>query len=115
MNANDELYNHPEIKAYLAHAEKEMLPKMKESAMSVAIVTDAIDPKICMEIGAAVLYDKPLVIVLRPGTKVTANLKRLASTIIEGDMNDPSTHERLQDAITKVLTQDRRVKKDQPQ
>jgi hypothetical protein len=41
----DELLDDPVIREYLDHAEREMLPKMKQSAISIAIVTGNVDIK----------------------------------------------------------------------
>jgi hypothetical protein len=105
-----DIYGDPEFQAYLAHAKKEMFPKMKSSALSVTILTDNPDPKICLELGAAILFDKPLVILVPREMKIPANLKRCAAAIIQGDPNDPAVRAQMQEAITRVIEQDQRAK-----
>lgn len=103
-------FDDPRLKAYLAHAQEEMFPKMKDSALSITILTDKPDPKVCLELGAAILFDKPLIILVPREMKVPANLKRCAAAIIQGDPNDPAVRAQMQDAISRVIEQDQRAK-----
>lgn len=103
-------FEDPEFKAWLKRAKEEMFPKMKESALSVTIFNSEPDPKLCIEVGAAVLFDKPLIILAPNGAKLPANLKRLASAIIFGSPSEESTIRELNAAVTRVLTEDQRAK-----
>ena len=104
-----ELFNDPQLQTYLAHAEREMLPEMEKSAFVLSLVTGKTDAKICLEIGAAVMLDKPIIAVIIQGATVPANLKRVASVIIEGDIKDEATLNKIQQAMKNVLENDRRV------
>jgi hypothetical protein len=97
------------LRDFFKHAKEEMLPKMKGSALSVVIAAEP-DIKLCLEVGAAVLYDKPIVVVLPKGRAVGANLKRIASVIVEGEIGDPDFSQRLQDALKAVTDNDIRAK-----
>jgi hypothetical protein len=106
------LFDDPDVKEYLDHAEKEMLPKMKDSALTIALYPGEVDIKLCVEIGAAILLDKPIILVASTDKPIPANLVRVASAIIQCDnIKDQSTQDRIEAAITQVLTQDRRVDK----
>lgn len=94
---------------FFQSARDNLFPKLKTSALSITIMAEP-DPKLCMELGASILFDKPIIALVPPGQRVPANLRRVASAIVEGDMKDPATKQRLQDAITRVLANDRRVK-----
>jgi len=94
---------------FYRNAREKLYPKMKASAIAVIIATEP-DPKLCMEIGAAVLFDKPLVVVVPLGEKLPSNLSRIASAIVQGDANPAKTKQRMEDAITRVLANDKRVK-----
>jgi hypothetical protein len=109
MSAFDDLFDDPELARYLEHAEKDMLPKMKSSALTI-IITAEPDIKLCCEVGAAVMYDKPFVLLVPPGRRVPANLRRLASVIVEGDVTDPGVMKRLQRALENVMKNDARCK-----
>jgi hypothetical protein len=95
---------------YFRHAKEELFPKMKASAMSITIFHSEPDPKLCMELGAAILFDKPIILVVPdPDRQIPANLRRIASVIVVGNPLDPETQQRMQDAITAVLDNDVRV------
>lgn len=102
-------FDDPNLKAYLRHAQREMFPKLKGSALSLTILHGDPDPKLCLELGAAILFDKPLIVLVPDRERpVPANLKRVASAIVYGAPNDPTTQERLQDAINSVVKNDQR-------
>ena len=103
-------FEEPEMKAYLAHAKADMFPKLKGSALSLIIAADP-DPKLCLELGAAILFDKPIVVLVPEGRVLPANLKRVASAVVEGDPSDPKVSQQMQDVIKGVINQDRRVKR----
>jgi hypothetical protein len=105
-----DLFDHPAVQHYLARAEREMLPMLADSAVSVTIFSGKVDIKLCVEMGAAVLLDKPIIIVVCGSEPVPANVRRVASAIIEGETSDPAVMRQLQDAITRVLAEDRRVR-----
>ena len=94
------IFDNPKLKAYLKHAESEML----------IIYSDKADVKLCLEVGAAVLFDKPIIVVKVGDKPIPANLKRIASAIVEGDVNDAATKVKLQEAISAVIAKDNRVK-----
>ena len=104
-------WDDPEAQAFLEHSKKDMMPKMKESAMSITIFHPDPDPKLCVELGAAILYDKPLIILVPPGRIVPNNLRRVASAIVEGDIDDPAVQQKMQQAIDHVYKNDRRAKR----
>lgn len=109
-------YDDPTLAAMLKRFAKEVMPQMQDSAISLAIIGKP-DAKLCLEIGAAVLFDKPIIIAVRKGDPVPANIKRVASAIIELDrdnLESPITQQQIQDAITQVLTHDARVRKGKP-
>lgn len=92
----------PEIKAWIEAVEHDMLPKMESSELSVAIFNGTIDAKLCVEIGAAILYDKPVVVIAPPGARVPKNLEQCA-LIVRGDPKDPATQQRMTEAISLAL------------
>lgn len=98
-----------ELKAYLEHAKDEMFPKLKRSALNVTILGEP-DPKLCLELGAAILFDKPIIVLVPSDRPVPANLRRVAAEVVQGGMNDPTTDQRLRDAIARVLKNDVRTR-----
>ena len=101
----------PKLKAYFRHAKDYLFPKLKGSALSLTILNGDPDPKLCLEIGAAIMFDKPLIVLVPNGTPIPANLKRLAAAIVQGDpLTDSGVYDRLQQAIKEVLANDQRTK-----
>ena len=95
---------------YFEHAQKEMLPKMKASALSIHINSKNPDIKLCAELGAAILFDKPIIVLVpSDAPPLSANLKRVASFIVQGDVNDPETLKKLSDAIQSLTSEDKRA------
>jgi len=106
-----DLFDDPNLQSYLTRAEREMLPMMEKSAIAITLVTGSVDVKICLEIGAAIMLDKPIIAVISEGAKVPANLKRVANVIVEGNMKDAATLAKLQQAISNIMAQDPRAPK----
>ena len=95
---------------FLKRAEAEMFPKMQDSAMSVVIFRAKPDPKLAIEVGAAILMDKPLILVVQPGEVVPPVLARISSAIVEGKLDDPDTQRRFHEAINHVIDNDPRAR-----
>ena len=110
MNLNDE---DPVIREFLRQFGETILPKMMESALCCVIGSDRPDPKQCLEVGAAVLLDKPLILCLPRGRSISVNLRSCATAIIEVNEDGTMTEiqrEEFQRAITRVIKNDPRIK-----
>jgi hypothetical protein len=92
----------PETQEFFDHFERYGLPAMKESAMCIAIHGEKIDAKMCLEIGAAVLLDKPIIITVVRGAAISPALRRVASEIVEFDPSADG-QKQIQSAIDRVL------------
>lgn len=100
----DELLNEGEVKDFLFRAERDMLPKMKASCMSVVIGAEDSDIKLALEVGAAILFDKPLLVVVPPGRIIPAGLRRVATLVLdEFDFTAPDAQARLKQAIDTMM------------
>lgn len=96
----DDPWDDPDTKAWLADTQKRLPQMIRDSRMVVSIVPES-DPdvKFCVELGMAIMLDKPLVFVVRPGTKVAEHLIRCADEIIECDMSNEADKLRLAEAL----------------
>lgn len=103
----DSFWNDPDIQGWLRAVESDLLPKMESSAFALAISDGRVSADMAVQIGAAVLLDKPLVLLALPGASIPAPLQRVAAAIVRGSMTDPATaaatKARLSDAITAVM------------
>ena len=79
----EDLLNLAEMRDFLFRAQRDMFPKMQASALSLVIGSDEPDAKLALEVGAAVLFDKPLLLVIPAGRVVSASLRRAATEIVE--------------------------------
>jgi hypothetical protein len=91
------------VKAFLARAQAEALPKITSSAMVVQIVPDEPDPKVAIELGYTLLLDKPLMLVALPGVTVPAHLARAADVIVPWSDDKQEMQRRVLDAIRQFL------------
>lgn len=70
---------------FYADAVKNMFPKLAESAFM--LTTGAGDgrprPEACLQLGAAILMEKPIMVVALKGQRVPDALRRAAHTIVE--------------------------------
>jgi hypothetical protein len=88
---------------FFEHARREMFPKLKSSAMSLMILGEP-DPKLCLELGAAILFDKPILVIVPKGRSVPLALRTIANKILEDvDMNDESSQTRLSAAMREMM------------
>lgn len=100
----EELLNTAEVKDFLFRAEHEMFPKMADSACSLTIYSGAWDAKLAVELGAALLLDKPIILLAVKGVAIPARLRRIADQVVEvGDVNEPGAKEKVQAALRAVL------------
>lgn len=98
-----DIYDDPEFRAYRRRVQTELVPKMAGSGVIVTLLPEGeIDVKFAVELGISIMLDKPIIAVVRPGTKVPAKLALVADRIIEGDMDDPTMIARLRLAVDEM-------------
>jgi hypothetical protein len=98
-----DVWEDPEVKEWLESAGRDMLPKMKDSALSIAIFSGTVDPKLCMEIGAAILYDKPIMLLVTDDQQLPPTLEKIAAAVVRGDPCTEATKNKLTAAISRVM------------
>lgn len=98
----------PEFDAYAEHVRKEVLPMVKDSAVFISITpanTKELDVKFAMELGMAIMLDKPIIAVIKPGTKIPEKMARVVEKFVEIDSDgiiSDEAKERLMYAITEL-------------
>lgn len=95
------------FKKYAKHVREEMVPKMRGSAyvMTVAPTGGDVDVKIAVEIGYAILMDKPLIVLKPAGRTVAEKLLRIADHIIEGDMDTEEGRASISEQLRRLMNQ----------
>lgn len=80
----------PEFGAFLARVDAELIPKIRATEAVISFVPDSeTDSKYAVELGLAVALDKPIILLVRPGVKVSAKTARIADEIVEIDFMKP--------------------------
>lgn len=85
----------------------DLLPKIEGSAIGASIVPldpAAFDVKFAVELGAMIMLDKPIILLVQPGTVLPDALVRVAVEIVEFDRDDlEGSSTRMRDAMDRVL------------
>lgn len=75
-----------EFQQWLDKARREMFPKLAASDTFLSLCPEGEpDAKFCLELGAAIMFDKPIVVVAVEGREVPPGLLRIAHHVIEAD------------------------------
>jgi hypothetical protein len=101
----------PTTKAWIEHVVDEMVPKLKSSAVVVSIVpgTAELDVKFCVELGATIMLEKPLIITVFGDRPVPPKLEALADEVVRlPEGIDPAGSRALAEALERVLPQRKR-------
>ena len=96
----------PEYDEFVRRCREELVPKIAGSDIFVSITPespDKVDIKFAVELGLAIMLNKPICAVIRPGTKVPEKLTRVVDRFVELDLNDPTQKTRLTDALQEML------------
>lgn len=96
----------PEWKAYAAHAANDLIPKVTSSAVTLALVPDPeteLDMKFCIELGACIMLDKPILGIAVPGQRIPERYLRVADEVLYIDLSTPEGQEELQQGLTSFM------------
>jgi hypothetical protein len=79
------LWDTEEGNAYVTRVRTELVPMIEGSAVGVSIVPtnpEDVDVKFAVELGLMIMMDKPICLVVQPGTEIPERLKRVADEIV---------------------------------
>ena len=74
---------------FARHCREELIPKIDDSAIIMSLVPDRTDVKFAVELGFAIMYDKPILALVPEGVTIPGHLARVADKIITVDLADP--------------------------
>jgi hypothetical protein len=88
----------PEVKRWKEHIERDMVPKMESSnvVISIAPPKGKFDVKFAVELGAAIMLNKPIIVISETNDDVPPLLRLVAHKIVVGSISDPGFQDRLQ-------------------
>jgi hypothetical protein len=73
---------------FVEHTRRETLTQMDASAFVLSIVpTGGTDIKFAVELGLAIMLDKPLLAIVAPGAEVPNKLRLVANEVVEADID----------------------------
>jgi nucleoside 2-deoxyribosyltransferase len=100
----EDILDHPDVKRMLNQFRDSVLPNIKGSNTVGCIISGKDpDPKMCFEMGAALLLDKPILAICFDRAYVSRHLLRIAAEIVEvTDLKNPADTQRVTDAIQRV-------------
>lgn len=79
-----------------------LVPRIEGSALYVGIMPDMedIDAKFCVELGVAIMLNKPILALKGPGVELSPKLLRVADEVFEiDDLSNPEERRRLAEVI----------------
>jgi hypothetical protein len=91
------------LRGFADGARRDTIPKMQGSLFCMMILDGEPDIKLALEIGMALLLDKPLFIVAVGNIWISPRLRQIADAVIEGPAFDESMKERIQAAVGKFM------------
>ena len=99
-----DLERNPEWQEWTRHVREEVIPKIDASAIAISLVPRGKpDVKYAVELGLSILMEKPIILLVRPGTVVPRKLRQIADGVIEADMDDPRASEHVAERIERIV------------
>jgi hypothetical protein len=99
----NDIENDPEFQAWKRNVQTNLIPKLEGSSSVVSIMPQGEpDVKYAVELGLSIMMDKPIILVVAPGTKVPAKLALVADDIVEADWAGENM-EKTRDAIMAAI------------
>lgn len=102
MSDNDEDFD-----AWAAEVSNTLVPKIEASTVVASLVPKGeTDIKFAVELGVAIMLDKPIIALVVPGVKVPAKLVKVVDRVVEFDLDNDSegTTNRLLAAMEELRT-----------
>lgn len=100
---NDERAMREFVRGLVDGARLDMIPKMRGSAFCMTLLDGEPDIRLGLEIGMALLLDKPLFIVAVGDIWISPRLRQIADAVIVGPKFDESMKEQVQAALAKFI------------
>jgi hypothetical protein len=92
---------------FVEHTRRSTVEQMSESAFVASIVPKGevghTDIKFAVELGLAIMMNKPIIAIIMPGAKIPARLSWVADRIIEADIDTQEGRDRVASAIESMV------------
>lgn len=84
------IYDDPEFEEFAEAVQEDLYPKIESSALVMTLFAGPVDVKLALEMGFALLMDKPIVVAKFPGTTLSEKLMKVADIVIDYDPTNPN-------------------------
>jgi len=86
------------------HTRRDLFPKLEESSLFLSMCPSGEpDVKFCLELGAAIMYDKPIILLVMPGRAVPPSLERIAVGRIDADPDTEAGREHIGREVRRIM------------
>lgn len=88
---------------FVENVRRGTLAQMADSMFVMSLVpTGEPDIKFAVELGLAIMLDKPIIAIVQPGQKVPARLRLVCDDVIEADLDVTEGQRKIAEAIAKL-------------
>lgn len=89
---SDDIQRDPEFQKFSDNVLKKVVPDIQASGAVVSLIPKGpADIKFAVELGLAIMLDKPILALVQPGSKVPEKLVQVADLIVEFDPENPDS------------------------
>jgi hypothetical protein len=90
---------------FVDHFRRDTAEKIAGSAAFVSLVPlgETVDVKFAVELGAAIMLDKPILAVIRPGVQVPGKLAAVVDEFVEADLDIEEGQRHFAEAVKRFL------------
>lgn len=97
-------WSDPSVRKWKHHVEREVIPMIEssDSIVSLAPPDGKADVKFAVELGLAIMLDKPIIVVSSSSRPVPPKLALIATHVIDADITTPEGREQLMEALKEL-------------
>ena len=102
-------YDDPEFIAWAQRVRTELVPKIEDSKVFVSVTPlnkKEVDVKFAVELGLAVMLNKPIIALIEPNTEIPEKLARVVDRWVEYDRSDPKSMEKVVEVLSEIIKED---------
>lgn len=86
---------------FVDHFRREAVSKIEGSGLFISLVpSEGFDVKFAVELGAAIMLDKPIIAVVMPGVEISDHLRRVSDQVVEADLDTEEGRDKIARAIS---------------
>lgn len=92
---------------FVTYHREHTVKNMAKSAYVMSLVPDAdkVDVKFAVELGLAIMLDKPIIAMAQPGTRIPPGLTKVATAVIVADLDTEDGKEQAAGQLKHIMSQ----------